>query len=109
YAPRAGMNKFFELAHTPYHDWTVDGGPTAGDVYIDAQRVGLTPQGVATSGSTANVTGTLPKWRSIIVGVEREGGCLPRWPIPPPTRRSSSPARAATAVPSSRWTSPIRT
>lgn len=84
YAPRAAMNKFFELAHTPYHDWTVDGAPTAGDVYIDVQRAGLAPQGVSTSGTTSNITGTSPKWRTVIVGVEREGGMPPALANPAP-------------------------
>jgi Tfp pilus tip-associated adhesin PilY1 len=91
YAPRSAMNKIFELAHTPYHDWTVDGAPTSADVYIDVQRTGLAPQGVATSGSTANITGTSPKWRTVIIGAEREGGMPPALANPAPNPPTIQP------------------
>ena len=81
YAPRAGLNKIYDLAHTIDYNWTIDGPPSVDDVYIDVTRVGGNAQGVAPSGSTSDsdITGASPassshSWRTVLVGTEREGG-----------------------------------
>jgi Tfp pilus tip-associated adhesin PilY1 len=86
FAPRAGLNKAYHLAHSIEHTWTIDGPPTVADVYIDPGRAGAAPQGVAAGGAGAdrdlsNGTGYAPQWRTVLVGTEREGG-LPDWPDP---------------------------
>ena len=78
YAPRAAVRKFFYLAHATSHDWTVDGAPSVDDVYMDAGRVDGNPQGIVSSDACgspcANISGTSPAWRTVLVGIEREGG-----------------------------------
>jgi len=78
YAPRAALQKFFFLSHATTHDWTLDGAPSVDDVYIDVARTNGTPQGVNSSDACgspcADISGTTPKWRTVLVGGEREGG-----------------------------------
>lgn len=76
YAPRAGLNKAYAMAHTISQDWTIDGAPALDDVYIDESRIGNSPEGIAPSGTGADLGGTSPKWRTVLVGTEREGGLL---------------------------------
>jgi Tfp pilus tip-associated adhesin PilY1 len=83
FAPLAGLNKAYTLAHTISQDWTIDGAPSVDDVYIDVTRVGTssTSQGVAASGagadsdaSGASPASTSHSWRTVLIGAEREGG-----------------------------------
>ena len=78
YAPRAAVRKFFYLAHATSHDWTVDGAPSVDDIYMDPARVGGNSQGIVSSDACGspcvNISGTSPKWRTVLVGIEREGG-----------------------------------
>lgn len=74
YAPRAGLNKIYQLAHTTSPDWTVDGPPANDDVYIDTSNVSGTPRGVNSSGAGSDISGTNPQWRTVVIGLEREGG-----------------------------------
>ncbi|HET9794406.1 MAG TPA: PilC/PilY family type IV pilus protein [Thermoanaerobaculia bacterium] len=78
YAPRASVRKFFYLAHATSHDWTIDGAPSVDDIYMDVARVGGNPQGIVSSDACgnpcANISGTTPAWRTVLIGTEREGG-----------------------------------
>jgi len=81
YAPRAGLNKIYNLAHTLTYNWTIDGPPSVDDAYIDVTRAGGTAEGVAPSGSTtdSDISGYTPSstshsWRTVLIGTEREGG-----------------------------------
>jgi hypothetical protein len=79
YAPMISVQKFYQLSHTINQDWTVDGAPAVDDVYVDVSRVGSTPQGIVSSNGCGappctDLVGTTPKWRTVLVGIEREGG-----------------------------------
>ncbi len=73
YAPLATLRKFDALTHASDQDYMVDGAATSDDVYIDLTNIGGTPTGVP-SPSSSTSTDTSHAWRTILVGVEREGG-----------------------------------
>ncbi len=72
YVPRAALRKFDVLTHTTTQDYTLDGSSEVDDVYINLANVGGTPTGVVPPTSVS--TDATHNWRTVVVGVEREGG-----------------------------------
>ena len=72
WVPKGVFTRLDDIATTATHEWTVDGSPTVGDVFIDPAHNG-TP------------TASQREWRTVLMSGLRRGG--------PRTSRSTSPSR----------------